>query len=170
MQRTTSWFFQVISLLAAAAGWEAWRGRGDGLRSRPVVAYGMAAISLARLLRAASLLAQKGISGVPVIDGARLVGVFSESDILRSLSTVKKDIRMVYPSISPLGIAFQEEVTQREIIEAYDEIGHRPVKERRLHPRSINKQKLNRSESRFQASIAETTRKTNHQNRSRRTQ
>jgi CBS domain-containing protein len=76
---------------------------------------------------AANLLAQKGISGVPVVDGARLVGVFSESDILRSLSTVKKDIRMVYPSISPLGIAFQEEVSQREMIEAYGEAGKKTV-------------------------------------------
>ena len=76
---------------------------------------------------AATLLAKKGISGVPVVEGPKLVGIFSESDILRSLSTVKKDIRMVYPSISPLGIAFQEEVTQREILEAYGEAGRRPV-------------------------------------------
>lgn len=76
---------------------------------------------------AATLLAQKGISGVPVVDGAKLVGIFSESDILRSLSTVKKDIRMVYPSISPLGIAFQEEVSQREMIEAYAEAGRKTV-------------------------------------------
>ncbi len=68
-------FSLVISLLAAAAGWEAWRGgRIDGLRSRPIVACGLAAIALARLLRAASLLAQNmGWIGVP--DGRALRGL-----------------------------------------------------------------------------------------------
>ncbi len=72
---------------------------------------------------AAALLSQNDISGVPVVDNGKLVGVFSESDILRSIKTIKKDIKMVYPSISPLGIAFQEEVSQREILEAYGEAG-----------------------------------------------
>ncbi len=78
---------------------------------------------------AAALLADKDISGVPVLENGKLVGIFSESDILRSLKMTKKDIHMVYPSVSPLGIAFQEEVTQREILEAYGEAGKMPVKE-----------------------------------------
>ncbi len=78
---------------------------------------------------ASALLAEKNISGVPVVDGSRLVGIFSEADVLRSIKTTKKDMRLIYPSISSLGIAFQEDVTQREIIEAYAEIGQRPVKE-----------------------------------------
>lgn len=78
---------------------------------------------------AAALLADKDISGVPVLENGRLVGIFSESDILRSLKMTQKDIHMVYPSVSPLGIAFQEEVTQREILEAYGEAGKMPVKE-----------------------------------------
>ena len=78
---------------------------------------------------AASLLAEKDISGVPVVDGGKVVGVFSEADVLRSIKTTKKDLRLIYPSISSLGIAFQEEVTQREIIDAFEEIGRSPVKE-----------------------------------------
>lgn len=78
---------------------------------------------------AAMLLAEKNISGVPVVEAGKIVGVFSEADILRSIKTTKKDLRLVFPSVSSLGIAFQEEVTQREILEAYDEIGRRPVKE-----------------------------------------
>lgn len=78
---------------------------------------------------AALILGEKDISGVPVVDGGRIVGVFSEADILRSIKTTKKDLRLIYPSISSLGIAFQEEVTQREILEAYEEIGHLPVKD-----------------------------------------
>ena len=78
---------------------------------------------------ASALLAQKNVSGLPVVDGDRVVGIFSEADVLRSMKTMKKDLRLVYPSISSLGIAFQEEVTQREIIEAYNEIGRMPVKQ-----------------------------------------
>lgn len=78
---------------------------------------------------ASALLVLKNISGVPVVESQRIVGMFSEADVLRSLKTTKKDLRLIYPSISSLGIAFQEEVTQREIIDAYNEVGMKPVKE-----------------------------------------
>jgi len=77
---------------------------------------------------AAAMLAKRNVSGAPVLDGGAVVGVFSEADVLRSIKTTKKDMRLVFPSISSLGIAFQEEVTQREILEAYEEIGNMPVK------------------------------------------
>jgi CBS domain-containing protein len=78
---------------------------------------------------AAALLAEKDVSGMPVVDGGRVVGIFSEADILKSLRTTKKDLRLIFPSVSSLGIAFQEDVTQREIIEAYEEIGNMTVRE-----------------------------------------
>lgn len=78
---------------------------------------------------ASAILAEKNISGLPVVEGGRVVGIFSEADVLRSIKTTKKNLRLIYPSISSLGIAFQEEVTQREILEAYEEIGNMPVKE-----------------------------------------
>lgn len=78
---------------------------------------------------AAAMLAEKNISGLPVTEAGRVVGIFSEADVLRSIKTTKKDMRLVFPSISSLGIAFQEEVTQREILDAYEEIGNRPVKD-----------------------------------------
>lgn len=78
---------------------------------------------------AAALLAEKDVSGAPVIEDGRIVGIFSEVDILRSLKTTKKNLRMVFPSISSIGIAFQEEVVQRELLEAYEEIGSRSVSE-----------------------------------------
>lgn len=78
---------------------------------------------------AAALLATRNVSGAPVVDGEKIVGVFSEADVLRSLKTMKKEMRLVFPSISSLGIAFQEDVTQREILEAYEEIGNTPVRE-----------------------------------------
>lgn len=100
------------------------------LKVRQVMSAPVITISPDTLVKDAStLLAVKNISGVPVVDGQRIVGMFSEADVLRSIKTTKKDLRLIYPSISSLGIAFQEEVTQREIIEAYNEIGTRPVKE-----------------------------------------
>jgi len=78
---------------------------------------------------AAALLARRDISGAPVVEGDRIVGVFSEADVLRSIKTTKKDLRLVYPSLSSLGIAFQEHVTQREVLEAYEEVGKLPVRE-----------------------------------------
>ncbi len=78
---------------------------------------------------AAAMLAERNVSGVPVVENDVVVGVFSEIDVLRSIKTTKKDLRLVFPSISSLGIAFQEEVTQREILEAYEEVGNTPVKD-----------------------------------------
>ncbi|MDH3365815.1 MAG: CBS domain-containing protein [Thermoplasmata archaeon] len=78
---------------------------------------------------ATALLAEKDVSGAPVLDGDKIVGIFSEADILRSLKTTKKNLRLVFPSISSIGIAFQEELVQRELLEAYEDIGSRPVSE-----------------------------------------
>jgi len=94
--------------------------------SKPVVSIGPDVL----VKDAAALLAERNISGVPVVDAnGAVIGIFSEADVLRSIKTQKKDIRLIYPSISSLGIAFQEEVTQREILVAYEEIGHKAVKE-----------------------------------------
>lgn len=78
---------------------------------------------------AATLLAKRDVSGAPVVEDDKIVGIFSEVDVLRSLKTTKKNLRLVFPSISSIGIAFQEELVQRELLEAYDEIGSMPVSE-----------------------------------------
>lgn len=78
---------------------------------------------------AATILAQRNVSGAPVMDGAKVVGIFSEVDVLKSLKTTKKNLRLVFPSISSIGIAFQEELVQRELLEAYEEIGEMLVSE-----------------------------------------
>jgi len=100
------------------------------LKVREVMTKSVTTVTPDTLVKdAAALLAEKNISGVPVVDGDKIVGVFSEEDVHRSIKTTKKDLRLIYPSISSLGIAFQEQVTQREIIDAYEEIGHMPVKD-----------------------------------------
>lgn len=95
------------------------------IMSRPVITVD----STTLVKEASALLAEKNISGVPVVDGGKLVGIFSEADVLRSIKITKKDMRLIYPSVSSIGIAFQEDVTQREIIEAYNEIGRKEVKD-----------------------------------------
>lgn len=100
------------------------------VKVREVMSSPVKSISPETLVKdAAAMLAELNVSGVPVVENDAVVGVFSEIDVLRSIKTTKKDLRLVFPSISSLGIAFQEEVTQREIIEAYEEIGNTPVKE-----------------------------------------
>jgi len=95
------------------------------IMSKPVITVGPDTL----VKDASAILAQNNISGLPVMEDGKIVGIFSEVDVLRSIKTQKKDLRLVYPSISSLGIAFQEEVTQREIIEAYEEIGRMSVRE-----------------------------------------
>lgn len=100
------------------------------VKVREVMSSPVKSISPETLVKdAAALLAEMNVSGVPVVEDGMIVGVFSEIDVLRSIKTTKKDLRLVFPSISSLGIAFQEEVTQREILEAYEEVGNTPVKE-----------------------------------------
>jgi CBS domain-containing protein len=100
------------------------------LKVRDVMTKDVTTIAPDTLVKdAATLLAQRNVSGLPVMDGDRIVGIFTEADVLRSIKTTKKDLRLVYPSISSLGIAFQEEITQREILEAYNEIGQMPVRD-----------------------------------------
>lgn len=47
---------------------------------------------------AAAILALRNISGIPVVDGGKIVGIFSEADVLKSIKTTKKDMRLIYPS------------------------------------------------------------------------
>jgi CBS domain-containing protein len=100
------------------------------LKVREVMSKDVATVGPDMLVRDAAMqLAKRGVSGMPVVENGRVVGIFSEADVLRSLRTTKKDMRLIFPSVSSLGIAFQEEVSQREILEAYEEIGNKPVRE-----------------------------------------
>lgn len=100
------------------------------VKVREVMSKKVATVTPDTLVKdAAMILAEKDISGMPVVDGGRIVGIFSEADILKSLKTTKQDVRLIFPSVSSLGIAFQEKVTQREILEAYEEIGNKTVGE-----------------------------------------
>ncbi len=71
------------------------------------------------------LMSEKDISGVPVIDGDKLVGVVTEADILRILAVPPKSDTLWLPS--PLEIIFEipfkELVQLRRLQKEYKDIG-----------------------------------------------
>jgi len=75
------------------------------------------------ILDASLKLSDKRISGAPVIDSdGKVIGVFSEADVLKKLKITSKTLRMIYPSLCSVCVSFQEEETERETIEAYKEV------------------------------------------------
>lgn len=75
------------------------------------------------ILDASLKLSDKRISGAPVVDAeGKVIGVFSEADILKKLKITSKTLRMIYPSLCSVCVSFQEEETERETIEAYKEV------------------------------------------------
>ena len=75
------------------------------------------------VLGASLKLSDKRISGAPVVDSSgKVIGVFSEADILKKLKITSKTLRMIYPSLCSVCVSFTEEETERETIEAYKEV------------------------------------------------
>lgn len=95
-----------------------------GVRVRDVMDRDIMALRADETLtEAAEKFSANKISGAPVVDAdGHLVGLLSEQDILKCLKTTQRRVRMVYPSISALGVSFQEYTTERELKEAYADI------------------------------------------------
>ena len=71
---------------------------------------------------AAKVLAECNISGAPVLDSeGKLVGMLTESDILRSVKRASDEVRMVFPSVHTMGVMFELAKGETEIMEAFDE-------------------------------------------------
>jgi len=82
------------------------------------------------VLDASLRLSDRKISGAPVVDSdGKVVGVFSEADVLRKLKITSKTLRMIYPSLCSVCVSFQEEETEREAIEAYKEVAALKVRD-----------------------------------------
>ena len=74
--------------------------------------------------------AEHGIHGAPVVDGeGRLMGIVTESDIIRATKTKYTTYNMVYPSIHQFGVEFKEGVSYSELSKAFDEVKHTAVSE-----------------------------------------
>jgi CBS domain-containing protein len=75
------------------------------------------------ILKASLTLLEKDISGAPVVDAeGTLVGIFSETDVFRSMKISKKALRLIYPSLTSVSVAFQEQETEQEALAAYREV------------------------------------------------
>ncbi len=72
--------------------------------------------------------AEHNISGSPVVDkNNKIIGILSESDILAALKTHYKELKMVYPSMTLIGVSFIELSKQKELFEAFKEVGSTPI-------------------------------------------
>ena len=75
------------------------------------------------------LMSEKDISGVPVVDGDKLVGIVTEADIMRILAVPPKSGTLWLPSPLEiiLEIPFKELVQLRRLQKDYKDIGLNPV-------------------------------------------
>lgn len=82
------------------------------------------------LKEAAQKFAENNIGGCPVVDDSNyVVGVLSEADILASLKTQYKQLKMKFPPASIVGISFVQTVRDKETMKAFEEIGNTKVRD-----------------------------------------
>jgi CBS domain-containing protein len=75
------------------------------------------------ILKASLKLSEKNISGAPVVSSeGMLIGIFSEADVFKSMKISKKALRLIYPSLTSVSVAFQEQETEQEALAAYKEV------------------------------------------------
>lgn len=72
---------------------------------------------------ASQIFNDNNISGAPVVDAAdRLVGIITETDILKAIKPFEKRLSMVYPSLSIMSITFKPQYKERELALTLEEI------------------------------------------------
>lgn len=74
--------------------------------------------------------AKHRIGGCPVVDDKGCVlGIMTETDILESLKTHYKELKMRVPPETIIGISFVEIAKKREAVEAFERIANMPVRD-----------------------------------------
>jgi CBS domain-containing protein len=82
----------------------------------------------ASVIQAAAILRENKISGLPVLDGERLVGIVSESDLLRLLSVDEEEGGLWLPSpFEIFEVPFRDLVKWERMRSALDEIPKKKV-------------------------------------------
>jgi CBS domain-containing protein len=75
------------------------------------------------ILKASLKLSEKSISGAPVVDAeGKLIGIFTEADVFKSMKISKKALKLIYPSLTSVSVSFQELETEQEALAAYREV------------------------------------------------
>lgn|GEM_PF-164276 len=102
---------------------------GVGMLVKEIMTKNVICLNMNETVRdAVKKLAEHNISGAPVVDdNNRLVGIFTEADIIRILRTSYTEMRMIYPSIHAFGVDFYEDRKRKEIKKALDEISSMKV-------------------------------------------
>lgn len=77
-------------------------------------------------------LSENNISGAPVVDDDDgVIGILTETDIMRTLERKGKEVKMVYlsPALQMVGLSFKETPTNKKAEEIFKEIGNIKVSE-----------------------------------------
>jgi len=95
----------------------------DIMNVKPVTVQAEASVS-----EAAAILRENKVSGLPVLDGERLVGIVSESDLLRLLSVDEEEGGLWLPSpFEIFEVPFRDLVKWERMRSALDEIPKKKV-------------------------------------------
>jgi CBS domain-containing protein len=71
---------------------------------------------------------ENNISGCPVVnDKGEVIGMFTETDLLKSLNKYQREFRMIYPPYIPIGISFVETKKQKKVMSTLQEIGNTEI-------------------------------------------
>ncbi|MFP4169865.1 MAG: HPP family protein [Methanomassiliicoccales archaeon] len=74
------------------------------------------------------MFSERSISGAPVVDEREnLIGVISESDMVKAVARHQRRLRLVYPSLSFMSVTFEEDSEGRDLVEVVREIQRTPV-------------------------------------------
>jgi CBS domain-containing protein len=73
---------------------------------------------------------EKSISGAPVLDShGNVVGMVSESDIVKSVRPYEERLKMIYPSLSFMSVTFEKNTEEKAIAEVVKEVQGKTVGE-----------------------------------------
>ncbi|NYT12000.1 MAG: CBS domain-containing protein [Methanomassiliicoccales archaeon] len=73
---------------------------------------------------------ERSISGAPVLDSTgEVVGMVSESDIVKSVKPYEERLKMIYPSLSFMSVTFEKNTEEKAIDDVVREVQHKTVRE-----------------------------------------
>lgn len=75
------------------------------------------------LKKVSKIFFENSISGAPVLDSNdEVVGIISESDIVKAMKPFEDRLRMIYPSLSFMSVTFEKDVEEKTLSEVVKEV------------------------------------------------